>query len=85
MNLESFSTSTAAIPEIQDEKPSIIDAVDMMAQARFMIECVRMAASELERRQAEAIVAVATIAIDKLIESRDMLDACRAAEKGGHA
>ena len=55
----------------------VIDAEDVMARARALVEAISMAASELSERQESAIGTVAELAIDKLIEARDLLNSYR--------
>ena len=55
----------------------VIDAVDIIADARSLVEAIAMAASELPERQESSIGTVAELAVDKLIEARDLLDSYR--------
>jgi hypothetical protein len=56
----------------------VIDAENVIAHARALVEAIAMAASDLPERQESAIGTVAELAIDKLIEARDLLDSYRA-------
>ena len=59
----------------------VIDAADIMADARALVEAISMAASELPERQESAIGTVAQLAVDMLIQARDLLEShCRDGE-----
>ena len=55
----------------------VIDAEDVIAHARALVEAIGMASSELPEHQENAIGTVAQLAVDKLIEARDLLDSYR--------
>lgn len=56
----------------------IIDAEDILAEARNCVECIYMAASDLPREEADPIQVVADIASDKIGEAIALLDEYRA-------
>ena len=55
----------------------VIDAEDIMADARQLVEAIFMAATDLPIEQQAPIQTVADIAVKKMVEARDMLGAYR--------
>jgi hypothetical protein len=52
---------------------NIIEAVDLINQARQLVEAIEMAAGRLPRERAAPIQAVAVIASDRLKEASQMI------------